>query len=46
VAVLNDLVMIIGIQRRLDQGQPLDEAIASGALERLRSPASCSGRSS
>ena len=36
VAVLNGLVMMTAIRQRLDSGMPLDEAIADGALARLR----------
>jgi cobalt-zinc-cadmium resistance protein CzcA len=36
VAVLNGLVMIAFIRRLREQGDPLDEAIADGALGRLR----------
>ncbi|MES2255495.1 MAG: CusA/CzcA family heavy metal efflux RND transporter [Pseudomonadota bacterium] len=36
VAVLNGLVMMSSIRRRLDEGIPPDEAIAGGALERFR----------
>ena len=36
VAVLNGLVMMTAIRQRLDNGMPLDEAIADGALARLR----------
>ena len=36
VAVLNGLVMMSSIRRRLDEGSPPDEAIMGGAIERLR----------
>ena len=36
VAVLNGLVMMTAIRQRLDSGMSLDEAIADGALARLR----------
>ena len=36
VAVLNGLVMMTAIRQRLESGMPLDEAIADGALARLR----------
>ena len=36
VAVLNGLVMMTAIRQRLENGMPLDEAIADGALARLR----------
>ena len=36
VAVLNGLVMMTAIRQRLDSGMPLDEAVADGALARLR----------
>jgi cobalt-zinc-cadmium resistance protein CzcA len=36
VAVLNGLVMMTAIRQRLDVGMPIDEAIADGALARLR----------
>ncbi|WP_299307119.1 CusA/CzcA family heavy metal efflux RND transporter [uncultured Croceicoccus sp.] len=36
VAVLNGLVMMTAIRQRLDSGMLLDEAIADGALARLR----------
>lgn len=36
VATLNGLVMITSIRGRLSAGLPLDEAIVSGAMERLR----------
>ena len=36
VAVLNGLVMMTAIRQRLEKGMPLDEAIADGALARLR----------
>ena len=36
VAVLNGLVMMTAIRQRLERGIPLDEAIADGALARLR----------
>lgn len=36
VAVLNGLVMMTAIRQRLDRGMPLEEAIADGALARLR----------
>lgn len=36
VAVLNGLVMMSSIRRRLDEGLPPDEAITGGAIERLR----------
>lgn len=36
VAVLNGLVMMTAIRQRLTAGQPLEEAIVDGALERLR----------
>ena len=36
VAVLNGLVMMTAIRQRLERGMPLDEAIADGALARLR----------
>ncbi len=36
VAVLNGLVMMSSIRRRLDEGVSPDEAIAGGALERFR----------
>lgn len=36
VAVLNGLVMMSSIRRRLDGGLPTDEAIVGGAIERLR----------
>jgi cobalt-zinc-cadmium resistance protein CzcA len=36
VAVLNGLVMMSSIRRRLDEGLPPDEAIMGGAIERLR----------
>ena len=36
VAVLNGLVMMTAIRQRLDSGMPLDEALADGALARLR----------
>ena len=36
VAVLNGLVMMTAIRQRLESGMPLDDAIADGALARLR----------
>ncbi len=36
VAVLNGLVMMSSIRKRLEDGMPVDEAISSGAIERLR----------
>lgn len=36
VAVLNGLVMMSSIRRRLDEGATSDEAIVGGAIERLR----------
>ena len=36
VAVLNGLVLVSAIQRRLEQGQELISAVKTGALERLR----------
>ena len=36
VAVLNGLVMMTAIRQRLERGMPLDDAIADGALARLR----------
>ena len=36
VAVLNGLVMMTAIRHRLESGMPLDDAIADGALARLR----------
>lgn len=36
VAVLNGLVMMTSITRRLDEGHGVDDAIRGGALERLR----------
>ncbi len=36
VATLNGLVMMTAIRQRLENGMPLDEAIADGALARLR----------
>ena len=36
VAVLNGLVMMTAIRQRLEGGMPLEEAIADGALARLR----------
>lgn len=36
VAVLNGLVMMTSIRKRLDAGLPLDEAITEGAIERYR----------
>ena len=36
VAVLNGLVMMTAIRQRLENGMPLDDAIADGALARLR----------
>lgn len=36
VAVLNGLVMMTAIRQRLLRGEPLDDAIIDGALERLR----------
>ena len=36
VAVLNGLVMMTSINKRLSEGHPPDEAIREGALERLR----------
>ncbi len=36
VAVLNGLVMMTSIRKRLDAGMPLDEAITGGAIERYR----------
>ncbi len=36
VAVLNGLVMVSFIRHLLDQGRPLDEAVHTGALTRLR----------
>ncbi|GGD64942.1 efflux RND transporter permease subunit [Aurantiacibacter arachoides] len=36
VAVLNGLVMMTAIRQRLENGMPLNEAIADGALARLR----------
>lgn len=36
VAVLNGLVLISAIQKRIDEGQALDNAIIDGALERFR----------
>jgi cobalt-zinc-cadmium resistance protein CzcA len=36
VAVLNGLVLMASIRKRLDAGEPLDQAIRLGALERLR----------
>ena len=36
VAVLNGLVMMTAIRQRLEGGMPLDDAIADGALARLR----------
>ena len=36
VAVLNGLVMMTAIRQRLENEMPLDEAIADGALARLR----------
>lgn len=36
VAVLNGLVLMASIRRRLEAGEPLDQAVRLGALERLR----------
>ncbi len=36
VAVLNGLVLMASIRKRLDTGEPLEQAIHLGALERLR----------
>jgi cobalt-zinc-cadmium resistance protein CzcA len=36
VAVLNGLVLMASIRRRFEAGEPLDQAIRLGALERLR----------
>lgn len=36
VAVLNGLVMMTSIRKRLDAGMPLDDAITEGAIERYR----------
>lgn len=36
VAVLNGLVLMASIRKRLESGEPLDRAIREGALERLR----------
>ena len=36
VAVLNGLVMMSSIRKRLEEGVPVDAAIAGGAIERLR----------
>ena len=36
VAVLNGLVLMSSIRKRLDGGEPLDQAIRQGAMERLR----------
>ncbi len=36
VAVLNGLVLMASIRRRLEAGEPLEQAIHLGALERLR----------
>lgn len=36
VAVLNGLVMMTSIRKRLDAGMPLDDAITEGAVERYR----------
>ncbi|MGZ5947803.1 MAG: efflux RND transporter permease subunit, partial [Caulobacteraceae bacterium] len=36
VAVLNGLVLMASIRKRFEAGEPLDQAIRLGALERLR----------
>ncbi|MPS68846.1 MAG: CusA/CzcA family heavy metal efflux RND transporter [Novosphingobium sp.] len=36
VAVLNGLVMMSAIRKRRDEGQPIEEAIVGGAMERVR----------